>query len=179
VNKDLADVLGNFVSRVTKFCRSKFGEAVPGGGAWGEREEAFVQELTRRVRAFEAAMDAIEVRRAAEALRSAWVLGNEYLQAAAPWTTHKTDPETAALQTRLGLNLVRLYAVLSRPFIPDAAEAMMAAMGSEDWGWPEDVGAALAALPPGHAFTVPDLTFRKITDEERAEWQERFAGGRG
>ena len=26
VNKDLADVLGNFVSRVTKFCRSKFGE---------------------------------------------------------------------------------------------------------------------------------------------------------
>ncbi|HMQ42113.1 MAG TPA: methionine--tRNA ligase, partial [Paracoccus sp. (in: a-proteobacteria)] len=25
VNKDLADVLGNFVSRITKFCRSKFG----------------------------------------------------------------------------------------------------------------------------------------------------------
>ena len=33
VNKDLADVLGNFVSRITKFCRSKFGEAVPEGGA--------------------------------------------------------------------------------------------------------------------------------------------------
>lgn len=33
VNKDLADVLGNFVSRVTKFCRSKFGEAVPEGAA--------------------------------------------------------------------------------------------------------------------------------------------------
>ncbi len=29
VNKDLADVLGNFVSRITKFCRSKFGEDVP------------------------------------------------------------------------------------------------------------------------------------------------------
>ncbi|MGR3625136.1 MAG: methionine--tRNA ligase, partial [Limimaricola sp.] len=35
VNKDLADVLGNFVSRVTKFCRSKFGEEVPAGGAHG------------------------------------------------------------------------------------------------------------------------------------------------
>ena len=32
VNKDLADVLGNFASRVTKFCRSKFGETVPEGG---------------------------------------------------------------------------------------------------------------------------------------------------
>jgi methionyl-tRNA synthetase len=179
VNKDLADVLGNFVSRVTKFCRSKFGEVVPAGGAWGEREEAFVTELARRVRAFEAAMDAIEVRRAAEALRSAWVLGNEYLQAAAPWTTHKADVAAAAMQTRLGLHLVRLYAVLSRPFIPDAAETMMAAMGSEDWSWPDDLGAALQALPPGHAFTVPEVLFRKIADEERAEWQERFAGVRG
>jgi len=25
---------------------------------------------------------------------------------------------------------------------------------------------------------VPELTFRKITDEERAEWQGRFAGVR-
>src|SRR3712207_7511467 len=47
-------------------------------------------------------------------------------QEAAPWTTHKTDPDTAAMQVRLGLNLIRLYAVLSRPFIPDAAQAMMA-----------------------------------------------------
>jgi methionyl-tRNA synthetase len=40
VNKDLADVLGNFVSRVTKFCRSKFGEAVPAGGALGRGARA-------------------------------------------------------------------------------------------------------------------------------------------
>ena len=33
MNKDLADVLGNFVSRITKFCRSKFGEAVPEAGS--------------------------------------------------------------------------------------------------------------------------------------------------
>jgi hypothetical protein len=31
VNKDLADVLGNFVSRVTKFCRSKLGRGRPRG----------------------------------------------------------------------------------------------------------------------------------------------------
>ena len=38
VNKDLADVLGNFVSRITKFCRSKFGETVPEGGPRGPAE---------------------------------------------------------------------------------------------------------------------------------------------
>ena len=35
VNKDLADVLGNFVSRVTKFAAARFGAAVPAGGATG------------------------------------------------------------------------------------------------------------------------------------------------
>ena len=41
-----------------------------------------------------------------------------------------------------------------------------------------DIAEALDVLPPGHAFTVPEVLFRKITDEERAEWQVRFAGVR-
>ncbi|WP_210529384.1 methionine--tRNA ligase [Rubellimicrobium arenae] len=178
VNKDLADVLGNFVSRITKFCRSKFGETVPEGGRWDEREGMLLADLATRLQAYESAMDAIEVRKAAQELRAIWVLGNEYLQAAAPWTSFKTDPDRAAMQTRLGLNLIRLYAVLSRPFIPDAAQQMMDALGSDDWSWPGDLEEALRALAPGQAFTVPEVTFRKITDEERADWQTRFAGVR-
>ena len=178
VNKDLADVLGNFVSRVTKFCRSKFGEAVPEGGAWGPREDALIGDLTRRLRAYEAHMEAIEVRKAAQELRAIWVAGNEYLQDAAPWSTFKQDPEAAAAQIRLALNLIRFYAVISSPFIPDACDQLMLAMQSDDTAWPEDVKAALEGLAPGHGFSVPDVTFRKITDDERVAWQEKFAGTR-
>ncbi len=178
VNKDLADVLGNFVSRVTKFCRSKFGEAVPEGGGWGPREDALIGDLTRRLRAYEAHMEAIEVRKAAQELRAIWVAGNEYLQDAAPWSTFKQDPEAAAAQIRLALNLIRFYAVISSPFIPDACDQLMRAMQSDDTAWPEDVKAALEGLAPGHGFSVPDVTFRKITDDERAAWQEKFAGTR-
>jgi methionyl-tRNA synthetase len=178
VNKDLADVLGNFVSRVTKFCRSKFGEAVPEGGGWGPREDALIDDLTRRLRAYEAHMEAIEVRKAAQELRAIWVAGNEYLQDAAPWSTFKQDPEAAAAQIRLALNLIRFYAVISSPFIPDACDQLMQAMQSDDTAWPEDVKAALEGLAPGHGFSVPDVTFRKITDDERAAWQEKFAGTR-
>jgi methionyl-tRNA synthetase len=178
VNKDLADVLGNFVSRVTKFCRSKFGEEVPAGGAWGEADFALIDRLKAELAAYEAHMEAIEVRKAAASLRAMWVLGNEYLQAAEPWAVFKTDPERAATIVRLALNLIRLYAVISRPFIPDASATMLEAMGSRTEDWPADLEAALAELPPGHAFTVPDVLFRKITDEERADWQTRFAGQR-
>ncbi|MDA0721820.1 MAG: methionine--tRNA ligase [Proteobacteria bacterium] len=178
VNKDLADVLGNFVSRITKFCRSKFGETIPAGGTQGAAEEALIAALTQRLTAYQGHMDGIEVRKAAAELRAIWVLGNEYLQANAPWTTIKTDPDTAAMQVRLGLNLIRLYAVLSAPFIPDASKVLLDAMQTDDAAWPDDIGAALTALPAGHAFTVPDNLFRKITDDERAGWAERFAGVR-
>ncbi|MGB3554012.1 MAG: methionine--tRNA ligase, partial [Jannaschia sp.] len=177
VNKDLADVLGNFVSRVTKFCRSKFGEAVPEGGAPGPQEAKLIEALTFRLATYEAHMDAIEIRKAAAELRAMWTLGNEYLQEAAPWSVFKTDPEQAAAQIRLALNLIPFYAVLSQPFIPDAAATMLSAMDASD-DWPDDVGAALERLGPGHAFTVPDVLFAKITDEQRESWAEQFAGTR-
>jgi methionyl-tRNA synthetase len=178
VNKDLADVLGNFVSRITKFCRSKFSEAVPAGGEYGEREAALIEELTTRIHAYENHMEAMEVRKSAQELRAIWVAGNEYLQNAAPWSLFKTDPDAAAAQVRLGLNLIRLYAVLSAPFIPTAAKTMLDAMGTNDDSWPDNVAIALDALKPGHEFTVPEVMFAKITDDQREEWQERFSGVR-
>ncbi|GLS81262.1 methionine--tRNA ligase [Paracoccus marinus] len=178
VNKDLADVLGNFVSRITKFCRSKFGEVVPEGGDYGPEETALIDALSVRIRAYAGFMEAMEIRKASAELRAIWVLGNEYLQSAAPWSTFKTDETRAAMQVRLGLNLIRLYAVLSQPFIPFASDTMLAAMKTDDRSWPDDADAALRALPPGHAFEVPEVMFAKISDEAREEWQERFKGVR-
>ncbi|MDJ0992105.1 MAG: methionine--tRNA ligase [Dinoroseobacter sp.] len=178
VNKDLADVLGNFVSRVTKFCRSKFGEEVPDGGSYGPEEQALISDLQSRLEAYQAHLDAIEVRKAAAELRAIWVAGNEYLQAAAPWAAFKTDPDRAAAIIRLSLNLIPVYAVLSAPFIPDASEKMLRAMKAETTAWPEQMHSALSMLSAGHAFEVPDNLFTKIEDASRMEWQERFAGTR-
>ena len=176
VNKDLADVLGNLVSRVTKFATAKFGSTIPAAGEFGPQETALIADLGSRIKDYAQLMEAMEVRKAANELRAIWVIGNEYLQSAAPWTVVKTDPERAQAMIRLALNLIRVYAILSRPFIPDAAATMMAAMGSDDWTWPDTISEAMRALPAGHAFAVPENLFRKITDEERADWQQRFSG---
>ncbi|MCX7560829.1 methionine--tRNA ligase [Sulfitobacter sp. F26204] len=177
-NKDLADVLGNFISRITKFCRSKFGESVPAGGSFGASEEALIADLTARVARYQDHMDAIEVRKSAQELRAIWAAGNEYLQAQAPWTTFKTDPDKAAAQVRLALNLIPLYATLAAPFMPDASASMLAAMKVEDAPWPDDVPAALTRLAVGHSFEVPEVLFAKITDDNVTEWSARFAGKR-
>jgi methionyl-tRNA synthetase len=121
-------------------------------------------------------MEAIELRKAAQELRAIWVVGNEYLQAAAPWTAIKTDPARAAAITRFALNLIRLYAVLSAPFLPGASAAMLQALNLETADWPADIEKALGALPAGHPFTVPEVLFAKLDDTRRAELEARFAG---
>ena len=176
VNKDLADVLGNFVSRVTKFCRSKFGETVPTGCSYGPHEHALITDLKNHIEAYQAHMEAVNVRKSAAELRVIWALGNEYLQAAEPWAIFKTDPAAAAAIVRLSLNLIAFYGQLSAPFIPDAADTMRAAMGLPDLQWPDSVATALERCKAGDAFTVPENLFAKITDEQREKWSERFSG---
>ncbi|MEM6914886.1 MAG: class I tRNA ligase family protein, partial [Pseudomonadota bacterium] len=178
VNKDLADVLGNFVSRVTKFCRSKFGEQVPAGGEYGLAEQEVIADIAARLRALEGHWEAIEFRKAAAELRAIWVTGNEYLQETAPWAVIKEDEQRAAAIIRFSLNLIRLYAILSRPFIPDASDAMLKSLGMEEDAleWPTDPIKTFNTLEVGQPFTVPENLFAKITDDAREEMAARFAG---
>ncbi|MAJ20260.1 MAG: methionine--tRNA ligase [Paracoccaceae bacterium] len=178
VNKDLADVLGNFVSRVTKFCRSKFGEEIPAGGDYGQAENSLIDSLASQVKSYEKYMEKIEIRKAASELRAIWALGNEYLQSSAPWSVYKEDEGKAAAQIRLALNLIRIYAILSQPFIPTTSEKLMLAMDCNDWSWPEKVLEAANTLIAGSKFTVPEVLFQKISDEECENWRSQFSGTR-
>ena len=178
VNKDLADVLGNFVSRVTKFCRSKFGEVIPTGGEFGPAEEALIARLQTGLETYQTHMTNMDVRKAASELRALWVAGNEYLQDTAPWSAFKTDPDRAAAIIRLSLNLIRVYAVLSAPFIPTAAASMLEDLGDAPDEWPVTMTEALEMLPAGHAFQVPEVLFAKISDDNREAWAEQFSGTR-
>ena len=179
VNRDLADVLGNFVNRILKFCEARFEGVVPEGGAPGPLEEALYADVGAKLADLTDQFEAIEMRKSAQALRALWVLGNEYLQAAAPWTAIKTDPERAAVIVRTALNLVALYARISAPVIPFAAEAIGAAVNEPfPPTWPSANGnAELERLAPGAKITVPDVLFRKIEDADVAAWTERFGGG--
>lgn len=176
INKDLADVLGNFVSRVTKFCRSKFGEEVPETSGFRNIETELIEELQARINKYQTFLETLEIRKASSELRKIWVLGNEYLQKTEPWAIYKFEPKTSGMIINLSINLIRLYAILSEPFIPDTSQKIMLAVNSEDWSWPNSVENALQVLPPKHSFNVPDVLFNKITDDERDIMQKKFSG---
>jgi methionyl-tRNA synthetase len=179
INKDLADVLGNFVNRIVKFTESKFGGIVPEGAALTDEDRVFQTQINAAIAEATAAFEAMEFRKAAQAIRAAWVLGNEYLQVAAPWTAFKTDPERAATAVRFGLNLVALFARLAAPILPFTAPKIAASVGETDLGWPSADEDWLSRVPVGRPVQAAEVLFRKIEDEQVAEWAARFGGGEG
>lgn len=176
VNKDLADTFGNFVNRCLTFTERTFGAEVPAGGTAGEPEDELAAELRSRIAALGGHLEVKQFRKAANELRAVWATGNAYWERTEPWKAAKTDRDRAAVVLRTAVNLVRVFAVVAAPIIPDASERVLAAVAPDtDWRWPgADVAGELAVLVPGSTFSVPEVLFRKVTDDEVAEWRERF-----
>ncbi|MCA8902692.1 MAG: class I tRNA ligase family protein, partial [Hyphomonas sp.] len=184
VNSDLANVLGNFVNRITKYCASKFDGQVPAAGTPGEAEDWMIAELKERLPRLVDFYEQMEFRKAAAETRAIWAAGNEYLTKAEPWVKYKSDVDAAAVGVRAGLNLAVLFGIIAQPIIPDAAKKILDALGipEKNRKMPgaspdEDFAALLDALPHGMAVSPPDVLFQKIEDAQVAEWAERFGGG--
>ena len=179
VNSDMANVLGNFVNRITKYCASKFDGTVPHTGEPGEAEAWIEEELKTRLAALTDHYEKMEFRKVAAETRALWAAGNEYLTRAEPWVKYKNDVDAAAIGVRTGLNLAAVFGIIAQPIIPQAAAKILDALGIPDGNrnWPsaEDDG-LLDALPHGLIITPPDVLFTKIEDEQVTDWTEMFGG---
>ena len=179
VNKDLADVLGNFINRILRFTASRFDGAVPAGGEPGEHEAWLAREVDERLAAIADNHEAMRFRPAAAETRALWAAGNEYLTRAEPWTHFKTDPEKAAVGVRTALNLAALMGIAAQPVIPNAAKTILDCLGVPEGNrmWPDEPAAGLLdVLPHGLTVTTPDVLFAKIDDDTVTEWTRRFGG---
>jgi methionyl-tRNA synthetase len=143
VNKDLADVFGNLVQRVTRFAQTAFDGCVPEGGEPGEAERALAVSVQERVSTIRTYHEAREFRHAAAATRALWAVANAYVQAAAPWTSLRNDRDRGAVATRTALALIEICAVVAWSIIPNlATSAITAVGGAVSPGpplWPGDV----------------------------------------
>ena len=179
INSDLANVLGNFVNRITKYTVSKFDGVLPPEGTPGEDEAWMANELSTRLAALTEHYEQMEFRKAAAETRAIWAAGNEYLTRAEPWVKFKTDREAAAVGVRTGLNLVAIFAIIAQPLIPNTAAAILDTLGVPEGNrnWPDaNDPDLLNALPQDMPIQAPPVLFQKIEDAMVAEWTEQFGG---
>ena len=177
INKDLADVLGNFITRVTKFSLAKFGNKIPKCNDYGVLETKTINEIELLYEKYNNFLTKIEIRKASQELRNMWVVGNEYLQKAQPWSILKKDETKAKMIIRFSFHLINLYCLISEPFIPDSCEKIRKNFGlQKKIEWPERLGKIFDNLTDENEMNSPNILFPKITDSEKESFQEKFSG---
>ncbi len=178
VNKDLNGVLGNFVSRVMKMTASKIGAEVPAGGEMTEVEEKLIADLQEKADNYCKYMEGLEFKKAMNELRAIWADGNNYISVTEPWTVIKTDPARAAAILRVCLNLIRIYALLSAPVMPETSAKILAKFGLNAADMPVlkgfNAAKEIEALQPGHKFEVGDALFERIAPEKTEELKAKY-----
>ena len=163
VNKDLNGLLGNFVSRVCKLSNKNFGDIVPDGKGIDEDLELKINE---KLNDLTDALEKCEFRNAIFALRSLWAIANEYMTVKEPWALVKNgDMNGAAAALNECFQMIDLFARVSQPFIPDAAEKMQNVFETKhDLSWPTKYEHRIAN---GEKFVVPENLFNRIELAEK------------
>ncbi|MCQ2740797.1 MAG: methionine--tRNA ligase [Alphaproteobacteria bacterium] len=179
VNKDLNGVLGNFVSRVLKMTSSKLGDLVPQGGAYSAQEEELIKVLAGHVKDYFKYMNEMEFRKALAELRAIWVEGNNYISVTEPWSVIKTDEERAKVILRMCCNLIRVFALLSAPIMPETSQKMLDKFGVEMTSLKDfDIAKELSFFKGGEKFEVGEMLFERVAPEKIEELKQKYGSSK-
>lgn len=170
VNADLANNLGNLVSRVLAMEQRYFGGVVqPLGSEWAGEDQELKESFTRAENEMRRHMKEFCFHRALEAVWAAIDQANRYIVQTAPFTLFKEPTKRGRVGEILHhlLEALRATARLIGPFLPETAEEIRALLhvseqsGTDGPSW----GACFA---PGHKVEPPKALFPRIESPAEA-----------
>ena len=133
-NSDLANNLGNLVSRTVAMAKKYFGGVIPAPAAETELDAELKATVLSAVDGVYENMLTYRVADALESVFTALRRANKYIDETTPWTLAKGGEEE---HERLGtviynlLETIRISAVLLYPFIPASSDAILASLGTD------------------------------------------------
>ena len=136
INVDLANDLGNLVSRTTAMSQKYFGGDLIQGGESAELDGELKALATEVIANYEKQMDAFQFSNAlAEAFR---LIGraNKYIDETAPWILAKSEETKPRLLTVMKnlCEAIRISAILVSPMMPDSAQKILDLLGVPEAG---------------------------------------------
>ena len=132
INMDLANDLGNLVSRTTAMVEKYFGGTLPTERENSDADDDLKQMVSTLRDRYQAEMERFQFQNALEQIFKTIQRANKYIDENAPWTLAKDPANRARLATVMYnlLETVRICAVLLTPFIPDSAEKIFDQIGA-------------------------------------------------
>ena len=172
INMDLANDLGNLLSRTTAMADKYFGGTLPTDQAEGPEDAALLEKVGGLRARYEADMEAYAFQNALADVFEVIDNANKYIDATAPWVLAKSE-ETKPRLARVLYNLaetLRICTVLLQPFMPTTCEKIFAQLGVDDSLKTWDSAAAVGAMPANATLHKGENIFPRIdTAKELAE----------
>ncbi len=164
INSDLANDLGNLVSRTVAMVNKYFGGTIPTERTAGEFDEDLIALATATKAKVEAYADEMQF---SQALTELWALisrTNKYIDETAPWVLAKDEANRARLAAVM-YNLceaIRIISILVSPFLPHTAPKIQAQLGApaDVLSW-EQAG-EWGLLPAGFSVQKGEIIFPRI-----------------
>lgn len=168
-NSDLANNLGNLVSRTVAMTKKYFGGTVPAPAEGTEFDGALKTVVAETVATYKEKMDAIHVADAEDAVFTMLRRANKYIDETAPWVLAKDESKRGTLGTVLYnlLETIRVGAVLLTPFMPKTASSIFKQLNTPE-GDLETVE-KFGVYSAGTVLGESEMLFGRIDAEKKIE----------
>jgi methionyl-tRNA synthetase len=173
-NSDLANDLGNFVSRALKMIIRNSGGQIPQPGPETEAETELKNAAMNAVSVMKDAIDNMKLDRGLEAVMNAVRAGNRYFEQTAPWKLAKDEnPERLNTVLYSAAELLNIVSALLSPVMPEKMCELRKALGVTtdvninqfaEWG---TLASGIEIADPGSLF--PRIDTKKSDGKEKQQ----------
>jgi len=171
-NNDLANNLGNLVSRTHAMTKKYFGGIVPAPDRTDALDEDLKATVENAVSESVKLMNGYHVADSLEEIFAMLRRANKYIDETMPWALAKNEDDKPRLATVIYnlLETIRIGAVLLAPYIPTTAENVFSQLGTDKTEFSTvKFGSLEAGKPLGEAFTL----FARIDEKKFLEEMEK------
>ncbi|MBD6955983.1 MAG: methionine--tRNA ligase [Thermoplasmata archaeon] len=160
VNTELIDKFGNFVNRVLRFTKTKYGRIPPLYDLDDDDFQA-LNKIRETGENMARLIENVELKKALREWLSLVYFGNQYFDRSAPWDVCKVDDRKCSTKLHISLMILKALAIYGAPYIPFTSQRIWRMLGNSDditnYRW-------IDAISPLEQFHLPEpeILFKKL-----------------